>query len=147
MNVLYASKDYFSSYNFFKLSLLFLLAFFLRGLVFYSYTQHENRFQQPDTLDYHNSTICMYIGTGMSRPQNGQPIFWRTPGYPAFLYPFYAWQKPSYGTFEANIDGIKSALWVQIFLSSFTPILLFFLALLLTGSFGLGWLVGFGFAI
>ncbi|MGE0009720.1 MAG: hypothetical protein AB7F19_04195 [Candidatus Babeliales bacterium] len=147
MNIVHASKEFTSSYNLKKLSVLFLLAFTLRALVFYTYTQHEMRYQQPDTMDYHNSTICMYIGNGMTRPDNGQPIFWRTPGYSAYLLPFYAWFKPRSGTFQGNENGIKAALWAQVFLSSFTPVLLFFLALVLTGVLGLSWLVGFIFAV
>lgn len=140
-------QQFTSSYNLKKLFALFLLAFGLRAATFYFYVQHEERYQQPDTLDYHNCTICMFVGCGMSRADNNQPIFWRTPGYPAYLLPFYSWYNPKYGLFNANTAAQKNALWVQVFLSSFVPILLFFLTLLLVSSLGISWLVAFIFAI
>jgi hypothetical protein len=121
-------------------ALLFLVTFLVRALTFQFYVQHNNRYQQPDSPDYHNCATCITWGTGMHRPDTHEPIFWRTPGYPFYLAYFYQAQGLSNGAFEANKPAHITALWVQIILSSFLPLLIFALALLLTQSSTIAWI-------
>ncbi len=111
----------------------FLAAFIVRGGVFYCYIQHEERYCQPDTQSYTMPALAMHYGMGMVNP-NGTPVFWRTPGYPAFLAPFYAWSYSNSWDFGAHEDAHKTALWVQILWCSLLPILLYLLAWVLTHS-------------
>ncbi len=141
------SKDFFSSYSYKKLAVLFCIAFLVRAATFYYYTQHNERYLQPDTMDYYNAAVCLYLGGGMTRVDTHEPLFWRTPGYPAYLLPFYKWYGVRNGIFQANTAAHKAALWVQIFLSSCTPFLVFFLALALVGSVSISWLLALIFAL
>ena len=77
-------------YNWKNLGVLVLCAFLLRAAVFHFYIQHNERYRQADSNDYHSCAVAMAYNLGMSRTDNHQPIFWRTPGYPAYLKPFYA---------------------------------------------------------
>lgn len=127
-------------YNFFKhhatpltFFAFFLAAFLLRAGTFYFYIQHEERYCQPDTESYTMPALAMHHGKGMYNP-NGTPVFWRTPGYPAFLAPFYALSYSNSWEFFHHEDAHKTALWVQIFWCSLLPILLYLLAWLLTRS-------------
>ena len=63
--------------------------------------------------------------------QAGDKALWRTPGYPAFLIPFY-----SLGLAPAGI------LYAQAFISALIPVLTMLLAQLLTGSMVLAGLAG-----
>ncbi|HRN78471.1 MAG TPA: hypothetical protein PLU71_04480 [Candidatus Dependentiae bacterium] len=123
--------------------LLFLAAFIIRATMFFFFIQHTqrfNRYRQPDSADYHNGAVCLAYGNGMSQPGNNNPIFWRTPGYPLYLSIFYHLYGLKSGAFEANETAQKAALWVQIFVCSFIPIILFYLAYLLTSSYVIAWL-------
>ncbi|OQA36038.1 MAG: hypothetical protein BWY54_00291 [Candidatus Dependentiae bacterium ADurb.Bin331] len=114
------------------LVLIFVVSFFVRSATFYFFGQYQERYWQADSMDYHLSATCMAHGTGMHRFDTQKPIFWRTPGYPFYLSLFYRIFGLDSPQFSANEPAQKVALWVQIFLSSFIPLLIFFLALMLT---------------
>src|SRR5438046_685025 len=99
-----------------NLLLLFLIAFAVRATTFFFYVQHEERYRQADSNDYHVGALSMGLGAGMTKLQNGQPIFWRTPGYPLYLSPFYRYFGIKTADFGGNMPAQKAALWVQIFL-------------------------------
>lgn len=125
-------------YNFANLSYLFIAAFLLRALIFGFFVQHEFRYQQADSMDYHNCATCIKYTGGMSFPW-GQPIFWRVPGYPVYLTFFY--NLFDSGTeFQDAQAAHKAAIWVQLFFCSFIPILIFFLAMSLTSNLLISWL-------
>ncbi len=122
-----------------NLIILVCIAFLVRLSAFYFYVQHNERYCQPDSMDYHISALGISSGIGMFRPDSKQPIFWRTPGYPAFLAPFYYFfGQPSF-QFSAHSYAQKMAIFAQIVLCSFLPLLLFFLALALTSSLAIAW--------
>jgi uncharacterized membrane protein (UPF0136 family) len=122
-----------------KLFFLTLGAFILRGVVFFLYVQHEQRYCQPDTPDYHISGINLCLGKGMVRYGTPFPFFWRAPGYPWYLSHFFRSHGVTNLGLEANAATHKSALWVQIALASCVPAILFVLALMLTGSLFIAW--------
>jgi Dolichyl-phosphate-mannose-protein mannosyltransferase len=128
-----------------KLFGIFILAFALRAAVFFFYVQHNERYHQADSMDYHISALMLTARGALQHPETGKPIFWRTPGYPLYLSSFYHWYGLKSAQFAANSDAQKASIWVQIFLCSLTPILAFYLALLLTGSLLLASLVGWIF--
>jgi hypothetical protein len=120
--------------NFF---LLFGCAFFIRAAIFIWFIQPGQYYQQPDSIDYHNCALSMALGTGMHRPDTLEPIFWRTPGYPLYLAIFYNWFGIRYVDFPNNTYAQHTAIWGQIFLSSFIPCIILLLALVITNSFPL----------
>ncbi|MCK5632182.1 hypothetical protein KAH94_00365 [bacterium] len=128
-----------------NLCILFFAAFLVRAATFQFYVQYNQRYKQPDSMDYHNCAISMTMGTGMHRPDNLQPIFWRTPGYPTFIHFFYKLFRIKSTKFAPNSAAHKAILWTQITLSSFLPLLLFFLILALTGVLSLAWIVAWIF--
>jgi hypothetical protein len=123
---------------------LFVITFVLRAVMFHFFMQHRSNthvhYQQPDSTDYHQGAICIALGNGMSMPNSNQPIFWRTPGYPLYLAPFYRWFGVKSMDFNANTNAQRAALWLQIFLCSFIPIILFYLAYALTHIYFIAWL-------
>ncbi len=123
-----------------KFLLFFLAAFIVRAITFYGYIQHEQRYCQPDTPGYTQPALALYYGHGMMQP-NGNPVFWRTPGYPIFLAPFYAFSQTPSWQFEMHEAAYKIALWVQIAWCSLLPILLYILALLLTSSVAIAYIM------
>jgi len=131
--------------------ILFVCAFLVRALTF-GYVQQEERYKQPDSNDYHNGALCIAYGFGMTFP-NGEPIFWRVPGYSAYLAPFYAHYGITDTSFSGASDAQQASIWMQIVLSAFLPLILFFLALLLTQSYWIAhitaWLsvIHLGFAL
>jgi len=122
------------------LCLMCVGAFLVRALVFYGYVQQDERYQQPDSIDYHCAAVSLALGKGMVQIWNEEPIFWRTPGYPCFLAFFYRLYDEYSLDFFDHEESHRMALWVQIILSSFLPLLFFWLALLLTQSYLVGWL-------
>ena len=112
-----------------NLALLFFVSLLIRAAFFFFYVQHEERYNQADSPDYHSCAVGMTIGTGMHRFHNKQPIFWRTPGYPLYLSYFYKLFGITSGRFEDNIPAQKAAIWVQIIIDSLIPLIIFFLAL------------------
>jgi len=117
-----------------QLIALFITAFLIRAFVFYGYIREGERYKQADSVDYHVSTLCMSYGFGMYRPDTGEPTFWRTPGYPIFLMPFYKLWSPTGTQFSDAAPAQQAAIWVQIIACSFIPIILLYLALLLTSN-------------
>lgn len=78
-------KNFFSSLPQWQhLCFIYAAALLIRALVFGGYVQHEERYRQADTNDYHFCAVGMKAGSGMHRFDTLQPIFWRTPGYPFF---------------------------------------------------------------
>jgi hypothetical protein len=118
-----------------QLIILFFAAFLLRAFVFYNYISVGERYKQADSTDYHSAALTIKYGFGMSRPDTGEPQFWRTPGYPLYLVPFYKIFKQTGFQFSDAQTAQKASIWFQIVLSSFIPIILFYLALYLTSSF------------
>jgi len=116
------------------------LALVIRLGTFFYYVQEQERFMQPDSNDYHTSAICMKYGYGMHYP-NGRPIFWRTPGYPLYLSHFYKQTATTTMDVRDHKESIYHALMVQMLLCSLLPFLLFQLALTLTGSLTISWLL------
>lgn len=127
-----------------QLLLLFLITFTLRAAMFAFFMQKQSpthiHYHQPDSMDYHNGALCIALGNGMTTIGNNQPIFWRTPGYPLYLSAFYKWFGVTNTAFNANQKAQHAALWLQILLCSFIPIILFYLAYALTGIYLIAWL-------
>lgn len=130
----------FSTPNYRNLSLLFFVALLVRVCAFFFYVQHEERYHQADSMDYHNGAFCLSYCGQMSRPDNHEPFFWRTPGYPLYLAFFYHASLAQGTSFKAYASEQKRAIWWQLILNSFIPLILLFLALLLTGSLAVAWI-------
>lgn len=126
---------------------LFLTAFCIRALAFYFYIQEKERYRQPDTMDYYVSSAMLATSNTFYNPYTKRPIFWRTPGYPAYLALFFKLFGVNGFKLKDNDMVNKIALWMQIFLSSMIPILAFLLAHTLTGSRTIAWLVGLIFTV
>lgn len=133
------------TYSVYHLALLVFVAFALRAAVFNFWLQNDMRYRQPDSFDYHYLAVGIAHGAGVVRLDNGTPLFWRTPGYPYFLTPFYT--KKYNAKFEDYQADHKRALWFQIILCSFIPLLVFFLGLLLTASTTIAWITAWIIAV
>ena len=107
---------------------LFGLSFLIRILVFGLYLSKSDRYWQVDSLLYHNIAVSLADGKGITQ-SNNKPSFYRLPGYPLFLMPFYAIWGADYTTH--NSAGVFAALLAQVFFASFIPLLIFFLSLTL----------------
>lgn len=121
-------------------AILCTLALLLRAGTFYFYIQHEERYHQADSNDYHVAALCITHNYGMTYP-NGRPIFWRTPGYPYYLSKFYNPTQTPNSDFKYFTQTHQKALWTQLILCSLLPLLIFQLALTLTASLPISWLV------
>lgn len=119
----------------------FIAAFTIRATLFMAYIGPHRYYIQPDSGDYHIGALCIATGNGMFRPDIKQPIFWRTPGYSYFLHFFYTIWGFNDATPEGAKKPIHAALWAQIFINAFIPLILFALAYLLTQSYIVAWLV------
>lgn len=135
MTMIFTKKPTFINYF-----LLFLSALAVRSATFYWYMQHEERYCQSDSVDYHTCGLCMAHGFGMYRPDLKKPIFWRTPGYPWYLSLFYKKYGSSRSDFSSNAAAQKKAIWWQILLCSLLPLLAFALAHVVTESYPIAWL-------
>lgn len=120
--------------------ILCTLALIVRAATFHYFVQHEERYCQPDSNDYHYGALCIAYGYGMSYP-NGRPMFWRTPGYPWYISKFYNNKQQSSGKFSDHKNAQVRAIWLQIFLCSLIPLLVFQLAWVLTHTAFIAWLV------
>ena len=120
---------------------IFIATFCIRAFVFYFYVQHNERYRQADTMDYHNCAIGIAYGTGMHRADNLKPIFWRTPGYPLLLAATYKVYGMNGSPFDKNHDAHMIFLWLQMLLCSLTPIILFLLAYMLTANLLIAYLL------
>lgn len=130
-----------------NLVILFLITFGLRAATFHLFIKPDMRYQQADSMDYHNCALGICHGSGMHRLDTKVPIFWRTPGYPAYLAFFY-WLSGSKKTRLENVQREHAeALWVQLFLCSFVPLIILLLALTLTNSLAIAWIVAYTSAL
>jgi 4-amino-4-deoxy-L-arabinose transferase-like glycosyltransferase len=113
------------------LGLLFLISFLIRAAVYGGYLSKNQNYWQVDSSTYHLVAQGIDDGKGISLP-GGQPNFYRLPGYPLFMAFIYkiVGQNP------------QKALWGQIFLGAFIPLLIFFLAGILFNRRWLAWLAG-----
>jgi 4-amino-4-deoxy-L-arabinose transferase-like glycosyltransferase len=119
---------------------LFFLSLFLRAWFFEFFLKDCNRIASQDSQEYHDVAINISNGNGiyLSRKlieADGRvylnflkgsekkyiPNFYRLPGYPIFL----AW------CYKVSGNNPDFAIWIQIFLSAFIPLLIFFLSLVL----------------
>jgi len=130
------------------LGAMIIVAFILRAALFIFLIQPRDGYNQPDTPSYHEAALSLAQGCGMFRLDLKQPIFWRTPGYPAYLAPFYSYlgpQKPA--PFTAYRSAHHWAIWGQIVLCSFIPLLVFLLAHLLTNNLLISLIAGWFFVV
>lgn len=99
---------------------LWLVSCAIRSAVFFCYLGENNNYWQVDSSTYHKIGVEVSKGKGVSLP-DGRPNFYRVPGYSLFLSLCY------------SVFGVhkKAALWVQIILASFIPVLVFMFALFL----------------
>lgn len=100
----------------YALALLVVAAFAFRAVVFWGYLAHDNRYWQVDTATYETLAQELAVNNRFATP-DGTPNVYRLPGYPLFLATVYK-----------VVNNPLAALWVQIFLASFIPLLVFFLA-------------------
>lgn len=127
-----------------ELFLIFLISFFGRSVIFHFFLKNEQRFCQSDSQDYHMSAVCIQQGNGMTRLDNQKPIYWRTPGYPWFLSKcFELMGKPNDLGFNSYHEHHVLALSIQLFFSSFIPLLVFLLAYVITQSFAVARLASY----
>jgi uncharacterized membrane protein len=124
------------------LFLMVVAAVALRLFCFYSYIRYEERYKQADSVDYHIAALCIASGLGMHRPDTHTPLFWRTPGYPAYLTPFYTYFGTTGTTFSGASRAQQASIVTQIILNGCIPIILFFLALYLTHSLAIAYIMG-----
>lgn len=126
---------------------LFLGALLIRACVMLFVIQPHGYYKQADSSDYHNCSLSIATGHGMHRIDTKEPIFWRTPGYPPFLALFYYLFGIQSWEFDKNSLAQCTALWMQILCASFIPIILFYLAYVLTHTISiatiLGWIAVF----
>ena len=99
---------------------LFLFCFILRGIFFVSFLSKDKNYFTADSSPYNQLAIQIALGNGIINSDNTSHFF-RLPGYPALL---------AIGYKLFNFDVIKT-LWCQIIFSSFIPLLVFFLSLVL----------------
>lgn len=100
-------------------SLVFLVvaAFFVRAIVFQGYLSNDNCYLQVDSSTYLTLATELANNARFST-SDGTPHAYRLPGYPLFLA----------AVFKIFGKADKAVLWVQVFLSSFIPLLIYFLA-------------------
>ena len=122
-----------------NLIILFLITFTIRLAVFLYFIHPNEYYKQPDSGDYHHCALALTLGKGMHRIDNNRPMFWRTPGYPLFLSIFYKIFGINSADFSKNKPAQTTAIIFQMLLSSLIPLLIFFLALLLTKTLAIAW--------
>ncbi len=127
-----------TGYTIRNLAIIYSVAFLVRAFVFGFALQHEQRYWQSDSEDYH------FCARGINKDNfmvfREQPLFWRTPGFPLILAAFYKMFGAT-DSFADNQGAHKAFVWVQIALTSLIPVLLFFLALALTSQLAVAWIV------
>lgn len=127
---------------------LTVAALVLRLGVFHGYLAYEERYCQSDSVDYHVSTWCITHGFGMHRPDTKRPIFWRTPGYPAYLAPFYSLFGPGWTSrFEDHAAAHTAALTAQCIIASAAPVITYMIALGLTGVTSIAYIIAWATAL
>lgn len=123
------------------------IAFIIRAAVMIFFIEPRTFYKQADSFDYNHCAVAIAAGNGMRRLQNNEPIFWRTPGYPLYLVPFYSLYGVKSLAFEANQAAHHAALWFQLILSSCIPLILWYLTLTMTHLPALAYLVAWISAI
>lgn len=123
------------------LILLFFMAFAMRMIVLHYGIYPFMYYHQADSQDYHIAAVLIKNGHGMLRPDMKQPIFWRTPGYPFFLSFFYPHGQLNTISFEYYRSAHYYALLCQVFLNSIVPLLLMWLAFIMTSSWCVAWFI------
>ena len=121
-----------------NMTILFGVALFLRLIVFFFYMQHNDRYKQGDTPDYHSCAVSMANGRGMF--VGGRPRFWRAPGYPFYLKQFYQLGDVKSYPLGDSTTAQKMAILIQILIVSLLPLVIFYLALLLTKTLAIAWI-------
>ncbi len=120
---------------------LFLAALIIRACTFNFFIKAGEYYNQPDATDYNFSALILRY-TGTMTPPKGVPIVWRTPGYPLFMLPFYIWKGVPRTEFDVNKAAQHAVIWAQILFCSLIPIVLLYLAFLVSGSWLLAWAIG-----
>jgi hypothetical protein len=106
------------------------IAFLIRFAFFTCYIQHNERYKQPDSTDYHLGGWVLSKGYGLKNV-DGRPLFWRTPGYPLFVSLFFN-KDVLDPTFSKHTATHRAILLTQIVLCSSLPLLAGMLAMVLT---------------
>lgn len=100
------------------LIILFLISLTIRFVAFNQFFSKDKNYWNMDTIAYNEAATSLYEGKGFKNA-DGSYHFYRLPLYPAFLAICYKLLGPD----------IKNAIWVQLFLASLIPILIFLLSL------------------
>jgi len=104
----------------FFLIFIFIISFLVRVLFFIVFLQKDkNCWVCTDSAEYHSIAVNIAQGEGI-KTLSGELNFRRLPGYPFFLASLYK--------FFAN--DVNKVLWLQVLISSFIPVLIFYLSLL-----------------
>ncbi len=103
--------------NILFLCILFLISLLVRAGVYNYYISKNNNYWQVDSQTYHLVAQQLASNKGLTL-QDNRPNFYRLPGYPLFLAACY----------KIVGENKERALWVQVFLASLLPVLIFFLA-------------------
>lgn len=117
------------------IAIIWLFSFLIRVGTFVYFIYPNDYYKQPDSFDYHNCAASIAYGVGMYRPDNYEPIFWRTPGYPLFLAPLYTWYTLTSFDFNMNKSAHYAAIMIQIIISSCIPLIIFALAYIMTQQY------------
>ncbi len=94
------------------------MSFFVRALVFGFFLSKKRNYYTHDSYAYHSVAKNIVKGEGI-KDRDDKYDFYRVPGYAVFLSFLYK-------TF--GCDEVKT-LWIQVFLASFIPLLIFLLSL------------------
>ena len=104
----------------FFLIFIFIISFLVRALFFVAFVQKDkNSWVCTDSAEYHSIAVNVALGEGIKK-SDGKLNFRRLPGYPIFLAVIH----------KLFGNDIKNVLWVELLISSFVPILIFYLSLL-----------------
>ena len=103
---------------------LFFISFIIRALFFYLFLSKDENYLVADSQPYHCLAERIASGNGITN-LDGTPQFFRLPGFPLFL-------ATGYKLFDFDIE---KALWLQVILACFIPILVFCLSLILFPSY------------
>ncbi|MFA5074615.1 MAG: hypothetical protein WC436_00765 [Candidatus Babeliales bacterium] len=122
---------------------IFIFSFFIRATIFYCFLSKNNNYWNYDSGVYHNVAVQISQGNGIANSP-GTPNFLRVPGYSLFLASCYkifdflpkTLFEENNNTFTLSLSNgyervIYKTLWIQVFIASFIPILIFFLSLVL----------------
>lgn len=100
------------------LLLLFVFSCVVRILFFEAFFHRNKQYWRGDSQQYHDPAVQLVKGNGLV-DKNGAHWFYRVPGYSFFL-------AACYKLFGINV---LYAVWIQMILSAFIPLLIFLLSL------------------